>query len=239
MNIDNERFNRTELLLGNDSTKILQNAKVLVIGVGGVGGYAVENIARAGVGHLTMVDGDNVDISNCNRQIIALNSTIGLSKAELFAQRCKEINPQGIFIPEVRFLHTAQDISELLDRGFDFVVDAIDDVPVKVELLTQLKKRKIPCISAMGAGGKIDPSGISITDISKTHSCPLARVIRSRLKAIGITKGIKVVFSPEMPERSFENKKIGSISYLPAIFGCFCAYEAIFSLLKEKNSSKK
>ncbi len=239
MNTNDERFSRTELLLGEDSTKILKNAKVLVIGVGGVGGYAVENIARAGVGHLTMIDGDNVDISNCNRQIIALNNTIGSPKAELFSQRCRDINPQGNFISEVRFLHTKQDISELLDRGFDFVVDAIDDVPVKVELLCQLKKRKIPFISAMGAGGKIDPSGISITDISKTHSCPLARVIRTKLKTLGITKGIKVVFSPEMPKRSFENKRIGSISYLPSIFGCFCAYEAISSLLKKKNSSEK
>ena len=239
MNSENARFCRTELLLGEDSTQILQKARVLVIGIGGVGGYAVENIARAGVGHLTMIDGDNVDISNCNRQIIALDSTIGVPKAELCAARCREINPDGDFIPEIRFLRTPQEISDLLDRNFDFVVDAIDDVPVKLELLCQLKKRKIPFISAMGAGGKINPEGISVTDISKTHSCPLARVIRNKLKNLGITKGIKVVFSPEAPRRSFENKKIGSISYLPAIFGCFCASEAISTLLKEKNYSKK
>ena len=228
-----EEFSRTALLLGNDTVKYLAARKVLVIGVGGVGGHAAENIARCGIGHLTLVDGDTVDITNLNRQIIALSSSTGKPKADVLASRCREINHWGEFISENRFLKSVSDIAEILDRGFDFVIDAIDDVPVKTELIRQLKSRAIPFISAMGAGGKLDPSQVRIADISKTHGCPLARVMRGKLKALGITKGVKVVFSPEIPVKTFSDKKIGSISYLPAICGCFCAAEAI-KILTEK-----
>jgi tRNA A37 threonylcarbamoyladenosine dehydratase len=227
-----ERFSRTALIFGENITSTLFDKKVLVVGVGGVGGHAAENIARCGVGNMILVDGDSVDISNCNRQIIALDSTVGQPKAEVLAARCREINPQGQFTAAVKFLKTPEDIAYLLDQKFDFVVDAIDDVPAKTELIRQLKQYHIPFVSAMGAGGKLDPSQIQIADISKTYGCPLARVMRGKLKEIGIAKGVKTVFSPEIPKQSFTGKKIGSISYIPAICGCFCAAEAIKELTK-------
>lgn len=227
-----ERFSRTALLLDDDTDKLF-NKKVLIVGVGGVGGYAAENIVRAGVGHITLVDGDTVDITNCNRQIIAKSDTIGKPKAEVAATRFKEINPDGTFVIKNSFLKSTEDISELLENGFDFVVDAIDDVPIKTELIRQLKEKNIPFISSMGAGGKIDPSQISFADISKTHGCPLARIMRGKLKELKIHKGVPTVFSPELPQRSFEHKKIGSISYIPAIFGCFCAAAAIKTLAEK------
>ena len=220
-------FSRTALLLGDEILPVLAAKRILVVGVGGVGGHAVENIARCGVGHITLVDGDVVDISNLNRQIIALNSNVAQEKVSVLAARCRDINPAGEFVAENRFLKNSDDIAALLARGFDFAVDAIDDVPVKTELIRQLKEKNIPFISAMGAGGKTDPAQVQIADISKTYGCPLARTMRSKLKEHGITKGVKVVFSPETPRRTFSGRKIGSISYLPAICGCFCAAEAI------------
>ena len=227
-----ERFSRTALLIGENTVNALADKKVLIVGVGGVGGHAAENIARCGVGHLTLVDGDTVDITNCNRQIIATEHVIGFPKAEVLASRCRDINPAGNFTAMVKFLKTPKDIAEILKENFDFAVDAIDDVPAKTELIRQLKIHNIPFISAMGAGGKLDPSQILTADISKTYGCPLARVMRGKLKAIGIVKGVRTVFSPEKPQRSFADRKIGSISYLPAICGCFCAAEAIRELSK-------
>lgn len=222
-----ERFSRTALLLGEAAWTALTRKNVLVVGLGGVGGHAAEEIARCGVGRMTLADGDTVDVSNCNRQIIATTRTVGQMKASLLASRCREINPDGTFLAAEKFLRTADDIAALLDGGFDFVVDAIDDVPVKTELLRQLVARRIPHISAMGAGGKLDPALVRRADIAKTSGCPLARVMRSRLRALGITRGVRVVFSPETPRRAFTGRNIGSISYLPAVFGGFCAAEAI------------
>ncbi len=228
-----EIFSRTALLLGDEVLPVLAAKRVLVVGVGGVGGHAVEHIVRCGVGHVTMVDGDVVDTSNLNRQIIALNSNLSQEKVSVLAARCRDINPAGEFVAEKRFLKTSEDIASLLARGFDFVVDAIDDVPVKTELIRQLKDKKIPFISAMGAGGKIDPAQVRVADISKSYGCPLARTMRSKLKEYGITKGVKVVFSPEIPLKRFAGGKIGSISYLPAICGCYCAAETIKTFCKK------
>lgn len=228
-----ERFSRTDLLFGSDASSILAVKRVLVVGVGGVGGYAAENIARSGVGTVDLLDGDTVDISNCNRQIIALTSTIGEAKAQVLAARCQEINPDGTFNAFNTFLRTPEDITLILQNNYDFVVDAIDDVPVKVELIRQLKHSGIPFVSAMGAGGKIDPAQVKIADLSKTCGCPLARVMRGKLKSLGISKGVLTVYSPELPQRSFSEKKIGSISYMPAIFGCFCAAAAIRHMLSK------
>lgn len=225
-----ERFSRTALLISEKEFLNFTDKKVLIIGVGGVGGYAAENIVRSGISNITMIDGDTVDITNCNRQLIALTSTIGQKKVDVLSKRCREINPDGHFITHDYFLKNEADIAGLLDNDFDFVIDAIDDVPVKVELIRQLKNKKIPFISSMGAGGKTNPSQIQIADLSKTYGCPLARIMRGKLKEFNLTKGIPTVFSPELPLRSFENKKIGSISYIPAIFGCFCAAAAINSL---------
>ena len=228
-----ERFSRTDLLFGTDTAKILATKRVLIVGVGGVGGHAAENIVRAGVGNADLIDGDSVDISNCNRQIIALDSTIGEMKAQVLAKRCYEINPAGNFNAVSRFLKSSDEIAELLKLDYDFAVDAIDDVPIKVELIRQLKERNIPFISAMGAGGKSDPAQVKLADLSKTCGCPLARVMRNKLKAVNITKGVLTVYSPEIPLRSFEDRKIGSISYMPAIFGCFCAAAAIRQLISK------
>lgn len=228
MNKFSERFSRTHLLLQNcKAANDLQNKKVLIVGVGGVGGHAAENIARAGIGHLVLVDGDNVDITNCNRQIIASDSTVGAPKVNVLANRLSDINPQGKFVPMIKFLKTPEDITALLKEHFDFAIDAIDDVPVKTELICQLKNYGIPFVSAMGAGGKLDPEQVAVADICKTHGCPLARIMRSKLKERGIRNGVNTIFSPEIPIRSFENKTIGSISYMPAVFGCFCAAETI------------
>lgn len=226
MNNIPDHFSRTALLLGEETVNKLSQFRVLVVGVGGVGGHAAENIARAGIGNLTLIDGDNVDISNCNRQIIALHSTIGSLKAEILADRCKDINPEGKFTPVTKFLKTPEDIAGILAHDFDFVIDAIDDIPVKIELIRQLKKRGTPFISSMGAGGKSDPQAIKFSDISKTNGCPLARILRGKFKELHL-KNIPVVYSPEVPLRKFTDRKIGSISYIPAIFGCFCAAAAI------------
>lgn len=233
MNECQARFSRTDLLFGPDASTILASKHVLIAGVGGVGGHAAENIVRAGVANVDLLDGDTVDISNCNRQIIALSSTIGQMKAQVLAERCQQINPGGAFNALNRFLKTPADITDILQKHYDFVVDAIDDVPMKVELIRQLKNSGIPFVSAMGAGGKIDPSQVKFADLSKTNGCPLARVMRSRLKNHGITKGVLTVYSPEVPLRSFAEKKIGSISYMPAVFGSFCAAAAIRHLLSK------
>lgn len=230
MNEIDERFSRTALLLGEENTRNLAAKRVLIVGVGGVGGHAAEAIVRCGVGRVTLVDGDTVEPSNCNRQIIALSSALGRPKALVMAERCREIDPRGEFVAEARFLRSAEEIAALLERPFDFVVDAIDDVPVKTELIRQLVEKDIPFVSAMGAGGKLDPSAVRQADISKTCGCPLARVTRKNLKALGIVRDVPVVFSPEPPRRSFTDRKIGSISYMPAIFGNLCAAEAIRSL---------
>ena len=234
-----ERFSRTDLLFGENTALKLAEKKVLVVGVGGVGGHAAENIIRAGVGNAVLLDGDTVDISNCNRQIIALDHTIGSPKAEVLADRCRQINPSGTFTAITKFLKTPEDIAGILDREFDFIVDAIDDVPVKVELIRQLKEKNLPFISSMGAGGKTDPSQVKLADLSKTCGCPMARVMRNKLKSAGIVKGILTVYSPELPRRTFADKKIGSISYMPAIFGCFCAAAAIEYLLKANSLSDR
>ncbi|MBE6390205.1 MAG: tRNA threonylcarbamoyladenosine dehydratase [Lentisphaerae bacterium] len=227
--MDNQslRFSRTELLLGTQITSDFSTKRVLIVGVGGVGGHAAANIARTGIGKIVMVDGDTVDISNCNRQISAFSSTVGKYKADVLAASFRDINPAGEFIAINRFLKTPEDIAALLQADdYDFAIDAIDDVPVKVELIRQLKQKGIPMISSMGAGGKTDPAQVQIADIHRTSGCPLARIMRNKLKELHIKK-VQTVFSPEPPLRRFESRKIGSISYIPAIFGCFCAAQAI------------
>ena len=226
-------FERSALLLDDEQCKKLASARVLILGTGGVGGYAVENLARAGVGHLTIIDGDDVDITNCNRQISALLSTIGKAKVEVWKQRIADINPDAVVDARKIFLRSPEEIDELLQEKFDFVIDAIDEVSPKIAFIIALKRKKIPFISAMGAGGKLDPSQMKIADISRTSGCPLARIVRKKLREFHIEKGIKTVFSPEPPLKRFADRKIGSISFIPAIFGCFCAAEAINSIIKK------
>ena len=221
---------RTAALLGDEAVERLKQARVLVLGVGGVGGYAAEQLCRMGIGHLTLIDGDKVDPTNLNRQIAALNSTVARCKAEVLAERFKDINPELDCCAEARFIK-AHECEELLSRPFDLVVDAIDDVPAKVAFLKTAVEKKIPVVSAMGAGGKRDITKIQCADIAKTFGDPLARKVRSELRKMGINHGVCAVFSPEERCQVKELDTIGTISYMPAAFGCHLAAAALKLLL--------
>jgi tRNA A37 threonylcarbamoyladenosine dehydratase len=229
---------RTELLLGKEKLEKLAASHVLVVGLGGVGAYAAEMICRAGVGKMTIVDGDKITESNINRQLPALNSTIDRYKTEVIAERLLDINPVLELITINEFIHDERMI-EILDRGYDYVVDAIDTLSPKILLIYHSLQKGIPVVSSMGAGGKVDPTAIRITDISKTYNCKLARILRKRLHKLGIRKGFTAVFSPEeVAGGSIEltegeqNKasNVGTISYMPAAFGCACASVVIRAL---------
>lgn len=233
---------RTELLLGAEKNERLRQSHVLVVGLGGVGAYAAEMIARAGVERMTIVDADVVSPSNINRQLVALHSTVGRSKAEILAGRLRDINPEiQLTVIQEYIKDEATDL--LLDREpkYDFVVDAIDTLAPKVNLIKGCLDRNIPLVSSMGAGAKTDPTLVEIKDIGKSHHCPLAHMLRKRLHKLGIRSGFPVVFSPEaVREGSMilceeQNKKsnVGTISYMPAVFGCTCASVAVRTLLGE------
>jgi len=233
-------MSRTQLMLGDEKVENLRNKNVLVIGLGGVGGICAEMIARAGVGKMTIVDNDKVDASNINRQIPALHSTVDQQKAQVLGHRLKDINPEleltilEVFIKE-------QITSNLLDSvAWDYVVDCIDTLSAKVFLIKGCLDRKLPIISSLGAGGKVDPSQIRIVDISQTHECNLAKYVRKRLQSLGIRKGLQVVFSPEKVDQSriIETEKaipkksiIGTLSYMPALFGCTVASVVVRDLM--------
>lgn len=233
-------YQRTELLIGSERVKKLNDSSVLVMGLGGVGAYAAELICRSGVGRMTIVDGDEITSDNRNRQLPALESTLGRPKAEIMANRLKDINP-SIELRTIDKFITEKAVDELLAKSPDYVVDAIDSIAPKVNLIYQCFKKKIPIVSSMGAGGKFDPSQIVIADISKSYNCTLARTVRKRLHDLGIYKGIPVVFSPEKIVKSSvmavnqQNKKstVGTISYMPPAFGCFCASKVIRDLSGE------
>ena len=223
---------RTELLFGTERTERLSHCHVLVVGLGGVGSYAAEQICRAGIGKMTIVDADTVNESNLNRQLPALHSTLGKPKAEVVAQRLLDINPALELTVLNEFLRDERTEEVLLSHPFDFVVDAIDSLSPKVFLIYHAFTHKIPIISSMGAGAKIDPSLIRIADISKTMNCALAKAVRKRLRGMGINKGIPTVFSMEManPDAVIEIQNeeckrttTGTVSYMPATFGCFLA----------------
>jgi len=230
---------RTELLLGEEKMNRLRQANVLVVGLGGVGAYAVEQLVRAGIGNITIVDGDTVNTSNRNRQLAALVSTVGKSKIDVVASRLKDINPELNLTVINEFIKDER-TPEILDaQKYDFVVDAIDTLSPKVFLIVETFNRGIPLISSLGAGGKLDPTKIEITDISKTHNCKLARMVRKRLSKHKIKKGFTVVFSPEPVDKNHVievedelNKKttVGTISYMPGLFGMFAASHVIRKL---------
>lgn len=225
---------RTETLLGADAMERLRRSRVFVAGVGGVGGYAAEMLARSGVGHITMADADDVAPSNINRQLIALHSTIGLPKVELFAARFRDINPE-IDVNPLKTYITPENVAPLLDAGYDFVIDAIDTVAPKMALILHCLTHGIPVVSSMGAGGRVDPSKVGYHDISDTREDGLARVVRQRLRKQGIRAGLTVVASTERPERHSvipldePNKRssFGTIASIPAIFGIFLANHVI------------
>jgi tRNA threonylcarbamoyladenosine dehydratase len=234
-------MSRTQLLLGDEPVARLMNKNVLVVGLGGVGGICAEMIARAGVGKMTIVDADTVDLSNGNRQIPALHSTAGKLKAEVMAERLKDINPALDLTVKVLYIKDELTDQLLDEQQFDYAVDCIDTLSPKVFFIKACLDRKIPIVSSLGAGGKIDPSMVQVTDISKTYQCNLAAYVRKRLHSLGIYKGLTVVFSAEKvdqskiieTEKAFPKKSIiGTISYMPAIFGCTAASVVIRGLMK-------
>ncbi|MCI9287683.1 MAG: tRNA threonylcarbamoyladenosine dehydratase [Clostridia bacterium] len=227
------QFTRTELLIGKDGLKKLQNAKVAVYGVGGVGSYVVEGLARAGIGHLVLIDNDYVDITNINRQIHATHSTIGKSKVEIEKERILEINPNVIVdIYQVDTLEKPEE--EIIDSSFTYVVDAVDTITTKLKLIQKANKENVPIISAMGTANKLDPTRFEVSDIYKTSVCPLCKVMRKELKNRNIPK-LKVVYSKEEPIKVEEidgERILGSISFVPSVAGLIVAGEVIKDIIK-------
>ncbi|MBO5679056.1 MAG: tRNA threonylcarbamoyladenosine dehydratase [Bacteroidaceae bacterium] len=240
---------RTALLLGEDKMQRIRNAHVLVVGVGGVGAYAAEMLCRAGVGELTIVDADTVNVTNINRQLPATHSTIGRLKTEILAQRLRDINPD-IRLHEIPIYLKEEEVTSLLDGTlhsqlsivncqFDFIVDAIDTIAPKCALIGEALRRGIPIVSSMGAGAKSDITQIRFADLWDTYHCGLAKAVRTRLKKEGLRRPLPVVFSTEQADRNAvitvegeQNKKstAGTISYMPAVFGCYLAEYVIRKL---------
>lgn len=235
-------FSREELLIGKEAIEVLKNSRVAVFGVGGVGGFVVEVLARCGVGTIDVIDNDVVDPSNINRQIIATADTIGQEKVNVVEQRIKSINPNAVvnkhrcfFLPE-----TAKDFDF---TRFDYVVDAIDTVSGKIEIILQAKKAGVPVISCMGAGNKLDPTAFVVTDIYKTSVCPLARVMRQKLKKLGV-QDLKVVYStekamkpnypPDMPPQ--RKAAPGSVAFVPSVAGIIAGGEVVKDLIGYSNN---
>ena len=238
------QFSRTELLIGKEGIEKLNKSKVAVFGLGGVGSYVVEGLARAGIGNFILVDNDKVDLTNINRQIIATHKTIGIPKVEVARERILDINPdakveiyQEFFMP---------DSKEILESTISYVVDAVDTVTAKIEIVVRAKKLNIPIISSMGTGNKLDPTKFEVTDIYKTSICPLAKVMRKELKARGIDN-LKVVYSKEeaikpesineleiKKENKIKKQVPGSISFVPSVAGLIIAGEVIKDILDKK-----
>lgn len=245
------RFSRTELLLGNEAMKKLENSRVAVFGVGGVGGYTVEALARSGVGTIDIIDDDKVCLTNINRQIIALTSTIGKYKVDVAEERIKDINPK-ITVNKYKMFFTPETSGEFDFSQYDYVVDAIDTVTGKIELVMKANETKTPIICSMGAGNKLDPTAFEVADIYKTSVCPLARVMRTELRKRGVKK-LKVVYSKEKPITPIEDMSIscrahcvcppgaarkcterrqipGSTAFVPSVVGLIIAGEVIKDL---------
>ena len=245
--MQSEWLQRTELLIKEEGIERLQNANILIVGLGGVGSFAAEFLVRSGIGNLTIVDGDMVDITNINRQLPALNSTIGKNKTDVVAERILDINPEINLKKINEFLEPERMEEILTQEKFDYVLDCIDSLSPKLALIITCKRKKIKLVSAMGAGGKTDPSKVMVRDISKTNNCFLAKQIRKKLKKEQIHKGFRCVFSTEIQDENslkmtdgsnYKKSFYGTISYMPAIFGLYAAAEVIrFLLKKEQNEA--
>ena len=226
-------FARTELLIGKENLEKLQKATVAIFGIGGVGSYVVEALARAGVGNFVLVDNDIVEETNINRQLIATKSTIGKNKVDIAKERIMDINPHAKVIVHKEFF--LPETEGIIDDKLDYIVDAIDTVTSKIELVIRANKYKIPIISCMGTGNKLDPVRLEVSDINKTSVCPLAKVIRKELKKRGIKK-LKVVYSKEEPiiNNNESKKRVpGSISFVPSVAGLIIASQVVKDIIKE------
>lgn len=239
MTSDISWLSRTSLLIGEAGVRKLAAAHVLVVGMGGVGSFAAEFIARAGVGKMTLVDGDVVDPTNRNRQLPALATNHGVPKADIMADRIRAINPEADLNVVKSFIEPDM-VAGLLALKPDYLVDAIDSITPKITFIRQAYASGIPLVSSMGAGAKLDPTALRVTDISKTYNCPFAQQVRKQLKSSGIYKGIDVVFSPEAPVKEslmltdgtkYKKSAYGTISYLPATFGAVAASVVIRNLI--------
>ena len=240
--MESQWTDRTSLLLGEDKMQRLRNAHVLVVGVGGVGAYAAEMLCRAGVGELSIVDADTVNVTNINRQLPAMHSTVGRLKTDVLGERLRDINPD-IRLHELPMYLKEEEVSSLLDGKsncqFSFIVDAIDTIAPKCALISESLRRGIPIVSSMGAGAKSDITQIRFADLWDTYHCGLAKAVRARLKKEGLRRSLPVVFSTEQADRNAviivegeQNKKstAGTISYMPAVFGCYLAEYVIRKL---------
>ena len=232
---------RATLLFKVDGLQKLKNANVLVVGLGGVGSFAAEFLARAGVGSMTIVDGDVVDITNINRQLPALHSTVGQPKVTLVGDRLMDINPE-LNLTKVQEFLSPERAFEIVNSEYDYVLDCIDSLTPKINLLVAAKRKKIKVISNMGAGGKFDVNKVVVRDISKTEVCPLAKNIRKRLRKEGINKGVKAVYSIEHPDATsikttdgsnYKKSFYGTNSWMPALFGLHAAETVVKHLIKE------
>jgi tRNA A37 threonylcarbamoyladenosine dehydratase len=245
--MEHHRFQRFELLVGNDGLQRLKQASVAVVGIGGVGSYAAEALARAAIGQLTLIDFDHIAPSNINRQIHALENTVGRAKATVMAERCLAINPEARLRP-VQAFYSADTADELLSGGFDYLLDCIDSITAKLHLIQSCKQRDIPVISAMGAANKLDPTLIRVTDLAHTQKCRMARIMRRELGRRGIRNGVQVVYSleefrpltgaptEEPPATGGSGRPrvtLGTSSYIPPLFGLTMAGEVIRTLLGE------
>lgn len=236
-----EIYDRTRMLVGDAGMEKLQNAHVFIAGIGGVGSFTAEALARAGVGTLTLLDNDTVDITNLNRQIHATQKTVGRPKVEVMAERIREINPEIQVHTINAFLLDDNTESVLGDGGYDYIVDAVDTVTAKLSLILYARERNIPVISSMGTANKLDATKFEVVDISKTHTCPLARVMRKELRDRGIISGVEVLYSTALPVKiqtaadaeDGERKKPvpASISYVPSVAGLLLAGHVIQQLL--------
>lgn len=236
---------RAELLFKKEGLEKLQNANILIVGVGGVGSFAAEFIARAGVGKMTIVDGDVVDITNINRQLPALHSTVGEPKIDVVGNRLMDINPE-LKLTKIKEFLSPERAFEIVSDEFDFVMDCIDSVTPKLNLIIASKRKKIKIISSMGAGGKMEASKVKVADISKTQNCFLAKAIKKRLKEVKIDKGVKVVFSSEIQDESslritdgknYKKSFYGTNSYMPGLFGLYAAETVIRHILNKEEEN--
>ena len=231
---------RAELLFKKEGLEKLKNANILIVGVGGVGSFAAEFIARAGVGKITIVDGDVVDITNINRQLPALHSTVGKPKIDVVGDRLLDINPE-LSLTKIKEFLSPERAFEIVDEQYDYVMDCIDSVTPKLNLIIAAKRKRVKIISSMGAGGKMEAAKVKVSDISNTENCFLAKAIKKRLRAVKIDKGVKVVFSSEIQNekslkitdgKNYKKSFYGTNSYMPGLFGLYAAETVIRHLLK-------